>query len=127
MAERLKIPLFDAKPPKDRREDATAMVVSVVVHLLIILLVLGVGGRKALDIAAEIGAGDGLGIGPAGGGGGGGDDSPVIITAAEEPAAAPQVEEKPVEPIPEPIPVPEPEVKPLAPPVAIATPPDSTL
>ena len=125
MAERLKIPLFDAKPPKDRREEATATAVSLIVHILILVVVLTWGGRAALSVVNEIGAGDGIGIGMAGGGGGGGDDSPIPITTTEEAPAAAEIEEKPVEPIPEPIPVPEPEIKPLVPPIALAVPLDT--
>jgi protein TonB len=120
MSDQLLTHLFDAKPPKNRRDEVTSTVVSVLAHLLVLGLLIGVAGGQIVSIATESGAGDGIGAGPAGGGGGGGqEDNPVVMAPVDQ-APPPPAQEKPPEPIPEPIPVPVPEVKPIEiPPVAL--------
>jgi TonB family protein len=124
MSEKLLTHLFDAKPPRDKRDEVTATVVSVIGHVLLIVLLFGVAGRKLLAVAnGDMGVGDGIGAGPAGGGGGGGSEVAIVIAPEEKAPPAP-VEEKPPEPIPQPIPIPEPVIKPmeLPPPLALALP-----
>ena len=124
MSERLLTHLFDAQPPRNRRDETISTAVSVGAHLLILLLFIGLGGRKMLEATLlDPGVGDGIGAGPAGGGGGGGEEQLVMITPAKEEPAAPPVQEKPPEPIPPPIPIPKPDIKPMEiKPVALAMP-----
>jgi protein TonB len=124
MSDRLLTHLFDAQPPRNRRDEAVSTAISVVAHLLILLLFIVVGGGKILEATVlDAGVGDGIGAGPAGGGGGGGEEQLVMLTPVKEQPAAPPVLEKPPEPVPPPIPVPKPEIKPVEiKPVALAMP-----
>ena len=121
MSDKLLTHLFDAKPAKDRRDEVTATVVSVLGHLLLLALFIGITSGQIIDhVGGDLGVGDGIGAGPAGGGGGGGsEDAPVALAPVEQ--TPPAVEEQPPEPIPEPIPVPQPEIKEIEiPPIALA-------
>ena len=118
MSDKLLTHLFDAEPPRNRRDEITATVVSLLGHILVLALLIAIGGRKVASVVADLGVGDGIGIGLAGGGGGGGDDdAPVAITVAEAPPAP--KEEPKVEPVPPPVPVPEPEIKPEIKPIEV--------
>jgi TonB family protein len=121
MSDKLLTHLFDAKPAKNRRDEVTATAISVLGHVLLLLLLIGVTSRQVItNIGGDLGVGDGIGAGPAGGGGGGGSEDAPIALAPVERAPAP-VEEKPPEPLPEPIPVPQPEIKEIEiPPIALA-------
>jgi TonB family protein len=119
MSDRLLTHLFDAKPARNRRDEAISTTASVLAHLLVLVLFISVGGGKSLETVLGAGVGDGIGAGPAGGGGGGGDDQPLMFTPIKDEPAAPSVE-KPPEPVPPPVPVPEPEIKPVENPPTIA-------
>src|SRR5687767_14685232 len=127
MTEPLRIPLFDAKPPQepaDRRERAAGTVVSLLGHILLLVLFIGLGGHKAVADVFDMGMGDGIGAGPAGGGGGGGSEAVVVTAVDEPPPPEPEPEEKPPEVVP-PVIIPplEPEIKPVEiPPVTAAVP-----
>ena len=111
MSEKLLTHLFDAEPPKNRRDEAISTVVSVLGHMLVLALFLLVAGGTAAVATTSLGVGDGIGAGLAGGGGGGGaEDAPVAISVQ---AAPPPPQPVPEKPFVEPIPVPTPEIKPV--------------
>src|SRR5262245_19940254 len=109
MSEKLLTHLFDAEPPKDRRDEAISTVASILGHLLVQAVLLFVAGGTAVVATTSLGVGDGIGEGLAGGGGGGGsEEAPIAISVQQEPPPPPEVK-PPVEPIP----VPTPEIKPV--------------
>lgn len=109
-------PSFRLPSPK---RSATGLVVSVLVHLLIIVLVVGglLGGREALRVL-----GTGIGPGPAGGGGGGGGsrvsyiELPSVGASAARDAAPVPEEKTPPPPPPEQVAKPAPTPPPVTPP-----------
>jgi protein TonB len=108
MSDRLLTHLFDAKPARNRRDEAVSTTASVIAHLLVLVLFISLGGGKSLETVLTAGVGDGLA--PARrGGGGGGDDQPLMFTPVKDEPAAPRSRSRRARAPP--IPVPEPEIK----------------
>ena len=63
MSDKLLTHLFDAEPPRNRRDEITATVVSLLGHVLLLALLIAIGGRKVASVVADLGVGDGIGIG----------------------------------------------------------------
>jgi hypothetical protein len=127
MSDRSVIHYFDEESHRNRRDEVTSTLISVLLHALVLSLFITVGGGQIIAIATDAGVGDGIGAGPAGGGGGGGEEYIALTPVEDVPPAAPAAEEQPVEPVPPPLPVPEPEIKPIETPTMALALPDTLL